>query len=164
MYVKIAGLWTFGNFRKQAMDSQLRKLVAGLFLLSAIFVSGVKAWTGEIHGRVVCDVCGDSSIGPEDHVLEGAEVAVLCITKSGEVLNYQAFTNDKGIYTVAETMSESDRWDACLARPISSFHEHCTQLGETSTGVKFSYSRPSGFSHRVKPFVYSPANVPTYCI
>uniref|UniRef100_A0A6N2MRS6 Pollen Ole e 1 allergen and extensin family protein n=1 Tax=Salix viminalis TaxID=40686 RepID=A0A6N2MRS6_SALVM len=145
------------------MDSQLRKLVTGLFLLSAISVSGVKAWTGEIHGRVVCDVCGDSSIGPEDHVLEGAEVAVLCITKSGEVLNYQAFTNDKGVYTVAETMSESDRWDACLARPISSFHEHCTQLGETSTGVKFSYDRPSGFSQRVKPFVYIPAIVPTYC-
>ena len=58
------------------MDSQLRKLVAGLFLLSAIFVSGVKAWTGEIHGRVVCDVCGDSSIGPEDHVLEGPSLAL----------------------------------------------------------------------------------------
>ncbi|CAK7338451.1 unnamed protein product [Dovyalis caffra] len=146
------------------MESQLRNLVLGLFLLSATFVSGVKAWTGEIHGRVVCDVCGDSSIGPEDHVLEGAEVAVLCITISGEVLNYQAFTNDKGIYTVAETMSESDRWDACLSRPISSFHEQCTQLGEASKGVKFSYNRPSGFSHTVKPFVYRPANVPSYCI
>jgi hypothetical protein len=33
--------------------------------------SGVGAWTGEIRGRVVCDVCADSSIGPEDHVLEG---------------------------------------------------------------------------------------------
>ena len=54
------------------MESQLRNLVLGLFLLSAIFVAGVKAWTGEIHGRVVCDVCGDSSIGPEDHVLEGS--------------------------------------------------------------------------------------------
>lgn len=31
----------------------------------------VDAWTGEIRGRVVCDVCGDSSIGPEDHFLEG---------------------------------------------------------------------------------------------
>jgi len=41
------------------------------FLLSAILVSGVKAWTSEIHGRVVCDVCGDSSVGPEDKVLEG---------------------------------------------------------------------------------------------
>ncbi|KAK0601636.1 hypothetical protein LWI29_025972 [Acer saccharum] len=33
--------------------------------------SNVEAWTEEIRGRVVCDVCGDSSIGPEDHVLEG---------------------------------------------------------------------------------------------
>ncbi|KAB5534803.1 hypothetical protein DKX38_017889 [Salix brachista] len=178
------------------MDSQLRKLVTGLFLLSAISVSGVKAWTGEIHGRVVCDVCGDSSIGPEDHVLEdgleiycciavitsyfavslcisyiisvvmvwpGAEVAVLCITKSGEVLNYQAFTNDKGVYTVAETMSESDRWDACLARPISSFHEHCTQLGETSTGVKFSYDRPSGFSQSQTFSTQRNQNENNYC-
>ncbi|GFP87609.1 hypothetical protein PHJA_000904600 [Phtheirospermum japonicum] len=32
-----------------------------------------------------------------------AEVAVLCITKSGEVLNYQAFTNSKGVYEVVET-------------------------------------------------------------
>lgn len=32
---------------------------------------GVDAWTGEIRGRVACDVCGDSSIGPEDHFLEG---------------------------------------------------------------------------------------------
>ena len=45
----------------------------------------------------------------------GAEVAVLCITKSGEVLSYQAFTDAKGKYAVAETMPESDRWDACLA-------------------------------------------------
>lgn len=42
------------------------------FVLTTMFVaSSVEAWTGEIHGRVVCDVCGDSSIGPEDHVLEG---------------------------------------------------------------------------------------------
>uniref|UniRef100_A0A6N2KB14 Pollen Ole e 1 allergen and extensin family protein n=1 Tax=Salix viminalis TaxID=40686 RepID=A0A6N2KB14_SALVM len=122
---------------------------------SAIFVSGVKAWTGEIHGRVVCDVCGDSSIGPEDHVLEAV---------AGLSMFVDAFTNDKGIYTVAETMSESDRWDACLARPISSFHEHCTQLGDSSTGVKFSYNRPSGFSHRIKPFVYRPTILPAYCI
>ncbi|KAF3453492.1 hypothetical protein FNV43_RR03932 [Rhamnella rubrinervis] len=134
---------------------QERKLLMGLVLLS-IFLSGVGAWTGEIHGRVICDVCGDSSIGPEDHILEGAEVAVLCITKSGEVLNYQAFTNAKGIYTVAETMPESDRWDACLARPISSFHEHCTHLGDGSSGVKFSYNHPSGYSHTVRAFVYRP--------
>ncbi|CAK9161349.1 unnamed protein product [Ilex paraguariensis] len=89
-----------------------------------------------------------------------AEVAVLCITKSGEVLNYQAFTNSKGIYTVAETMPESDRWDACLARPISSFHEHCTHLGDGSSGIKFSYKHPSGYSYAVRPFVYRPANIP----
>jgi hypothetical protein len=47
------------------MESQLRNLVFGLFLLSAVLVSSVKAWTGEIHGRVVCDVCGDSSVGPQ---------------------------------------------------------------------------------------------------
>lgn len=94
----------------------------------------------------------------------GAEVAVLCITKSGEVLNYQAFTNSRGIYTVAETMPESDRWDACLARPISSFHEHCTQLGDGSSGVKFSYNHPPGYSHSVRPFVYRPIRVPMYCI
>ncbi|EMS67184.1 hypothetical protein TRIUR3_18697 [Triticum urartu] len=40
---------------------------------------------------------------------KGAEVAVLCITKSGEVINYQAFTNSEGVYSVAETMPESDR-------------------------------------------------------
>ena len=94
----------------------------------------------------------------------GAEVAVLCITKSGEVLNYQAFTNANGIYTVAETMPEADRWDACLARPISSFHEHCTLLGDGNPGVKFSYNRPSGYSHTVRPFVYRPANVPSFCL
>lgn len=46
-----------------------QKTVMGLILL--LFVLGVSAWTGEIHGRVVCDVCGDSSLGPEDHVVEG---------------------------------------------------------------------------------------------
>lgn len=97
-------------------------------------------------------------------LVAGAEVAVLCITKSGEVLNYQAFTNSNGIYTVAETMPESDRWDACLARPISSFHEHCAQLGDGSSGVKFTYNHQSGYSHTVKPFVYRPAILPTYCI
>lgn len=44
--------------------------VVGLILL-LLFASDVSAWIGEIHGRVVCDVCGDSSLGPEDHVLEG---------------------------------------------------------------------------------------------
>ncbi|XP_050220386.1 uncharacterized protein LOC126670653 [Mercurialis annua] len=151
-------------FQSPTKNDRVMMKMGCLVIMMMVLVSSVKAWTGEIHGRVVCDVCGDSSIGPEDHVLEGAEVAVLCITKGGEVLNYQAFTNAKGIYTVAETMPESDRWDACLSRPISSFHEHCTQLGNGSTGVKFSYNRPSGFSHTVKPFVYRPASLPTYCI
>ncbi|KMZ61720.1 Pollen ole e 1 allergen and extensin family protein [Zostera marina] len=123
----------------------------------------VDAWTGEIRGRVVCDVCGDSSIGPEDHFLEGAEVAVLCITKSGEVVNYQAFTNSKGIYSVAETMSATDRWDSCLARPISSFHQHCTRRGNSWSAVRFSYDQTSGHSHIVKPFIYKPTSSPTYC-
>ncbi|GAA0167360.1 hypothetical protein LIER_22310 [Lithospermum erythrorhizon] len=143
------------------------KLSNLLFTLSTIISLQAhfsRGWTGEIHGRVVCDVCADSFIGPEDHILQGAEVAVLCITKSGDVLNYQAFTNSNGVYTVAETMPESDRWDACLARPISSFHEYCTHLGDGNSGVKFSYNRPSGYSHTIRPFVYRPARVPTYCI
>ena len=94
----------------------------------------------------------------------GAEVAVLCITKSGEVLNYQAFTNSRGVYTVAETMPESDRWDSCLARPISSYHEHCTRRGDAHSAVKFTYTRPSGYSHAIKPFLYKPVSVPAYCI
>ncbi|KAH0453030.1 hypothetical protein IEQ34_017354 [Dendrobium chrysotoxum] len=94
----------------------------------------------------------------------GAEVAVLCITKSKEVLNYQAFTNSKGIYKVAETMPESDRWDSCLARPISSFHQQCTRRGDTYSGLKFTYNQPSGNSHAVKTFLYKPASAPAYCI
>ncbi|AQK52062.1 Pollen Ole e 1 allergen and extensin family protein [Zea mays] len=93
----------------------------------------------------------------------GAEVAVLCITKSGEVINYQAFTNSKGVYTVAETMPESDRWDSCLARPMSSFHLHCTRRGDAHSGVKFTYNKSSGNPHTVKPFLYKPATVPLYC-
>ncbi|KAK4439812.1 hypothetical protein Salat_0316100 [Sesamum alatum] len=145
------------------MESKWRWLLTLRLCFVILMVNGVRSWTGEIHGRVVCDVCGDSSIGPEDHVLQGAEVAVLCITKSGEVLNYQAFTNSDGVYTVAETMPASERWDACLARPISSFQSHCTHLGEGTTGVKFSYNHPSGYSHTVRPFVYRPAIVPVYC-
>lgn len=53
------------------MDSQLKKLVTAFALSTLFMMYGVKAWTGEIHGRVVCDVCADASIGPEDHVLEG---------------------------------------------------------------------------------------------
>lgn len=92
----------------------------------------------------------------------GAEVAVLCITKSGEVVNYQAFTNSKGVYTVAETMPESERWDACLARPISSFHTPCHRLNQANIGIKFTYNRPSGYHHAVKPFVYRPQYAPSY--
>lgn len=96
-------------------------------------------------------------------VCTGAEVAVLCITKSGEVVNYQAFTNTKGVYTVAETMPESERWDACLARPISSFHTSCNHLNQANNGIKFSYNRPSGYFHAVKPFVYRHQYAPSYC-
>ena len=48
-----------------------QKTLMSLILLLLLFTSDVSAWTGEIHGRVVCDVCGDSSLGPEDHILEG---------------------------------------------------------------------------------------------
>ncbi|KAI4366147.1 hypothetical protein MLD38_022064 [Melastoma candidum] len=145
------------------MNLQTTTFLAMLCLLPLLF-RDARGWTGEIRGRVVCDVCGDSSFGPEDHTLEGAEVAVLCITKSGEVVNYQAFTNSRGLYKVAETMPESERWDSCLARPISSFSEHCTHLGHGSAGFKFSYNHPSGYFHTVKPFVYKPVEVPTYCM
>lgn len=59
------------------MDSEARNLLMVLLILTAIFTCSVEAWTGEIHGRVVCDVCGDSSIGPEDHVLEGLSLFFL---------------------------------------------------------------------------------------
>lgn len=57
----------------------------GLFVLAltTMIVSNVKAWTGEINGRVVCDVCGDSSIGPEDHVLEGLSSHSFSVHKVG---------------------------------------------------------------------------------
>lgn len=47
------------------------RVLAGVYVWIIIMMVGVKAWTGEINGRVVCDVCGDASIGPEDHVLQG---------------------------------------------------------------------------------------------
>ncbi|KAL6877574.1 hypothetical protein ACP4OV_012789 [Aristida adscensionis] len=108
---------------------------------------------------ISCDV-------PMPHVAEmirRAEVAVLCITKSGEVINYQAFTDSKGMYTVAATMSESDRWESCLARPISSFHQQCTRRGDSHSGVKFTYNKSSGNKHIVKTFLYKPVNAPMYC-
>ncbi|KAM1216589.1 hypothetical protein ACFX2J_012855 [Malus domestica] len=45
--------------------------VAVGFVIFTVVIYGVGAWTGEMHGRV--DVCGDSVVEPEDHVLEGAE-------------------------------------------------------------------------------------------
>ncbi|KAK1283516.1 hypothetical protein QJS10_CPB21g00914 [Acorus calamus] len=59
-------------------------------------------------------------------------------------------------------MPESDRWDSCLARPISSFHEHCTRR-DSHSGIKFAYTHPSGYSHTVRPFLYRPATAPLYC-
>ncbi|KAG0491895.1 hypothetical protein HPP92_004974 [Vanilla planifolia] len=133
-------------------------------LLLLLLACSAEAWTGEIRGRVFCDVCGDSTIGPEDHPLEGAEVAVLCITKTGEVLNYQAFTNLKGIYRIAETMPVSERWDSCLVRSLNSFHDRCTRRGDAYPGVKFTYPQSSGNSHSVKTFLYKPVSAPAYCI
>ncbi|KAF3795358.1 hypothetical protein EJ110_NYTH04841 [Nymphaea thermarum] len=144
------------------MKMETKGIMVGLFFL-LVFVGYGLAWTGEINGRVMCDVCSDSAVGPEDHALEGAEVAVLCITKSGEVLNYQAFTDAKGIFTVAETMSETNSWESCLARPISSFHEHCNRVGMSKAGRRFKYNLPSGYSHTVRPFLYQPAIAPLYC-
>ncbi|XP_027930282.1 uncharacterized protein LOC114186545 isoform X2 [Vigna unguiculata] len=63
---------------------ETQKTVMGLILL--LFVLGVSAWTGEIHGRVVCDVCGDSSLGPEDHVVEG------CLTQRSKFVIQQKNT------------------------------------------------------------------------
>ncbi|KAG8058814.1 hypothetical protein GUJ93_ZPchr0002g23375 [Zizania palustris] len=57
-------------------------------------------------------------------------------------------------------MPESDRWESCLARPISSFHQHCIKRGDTHSGVKFTYNKPSGNSHAVKTFLYKPAKAP----
>lgn len=54
-----------------AIEKRKQHLGLIVFVLTTLFLSSVDAWTGEIRGRVVCDVCGDSSIGPEDHVLEG---------------------------------------------------------------------------------------------
>lgn len=136
-------------------------IIFGFLVLQNAFVG--MAWTGEIHGRVFCDVCGDGSMGPEDDFLEGAEVAVLCMTISGEVLNYQAFTNSRGIFTVAETMSESNRWDMCLARPISSIHQDCNVPGINNSATKFSYTLSSGHSYTVRSFSYQPFKTPMYC-
>ncbi|WOL02233.1 pollen Ole e 1 allergen and extensin family protein [Canna indica] len=142
------------------MDGVVLAAVTAIVLCVA-----AEAWTGEIRGRVVCDDLSENEMGNKsaEHSLAGAEVAVLCITKSGEVFNYQAFTNSRGIYTVAETMPETDRWVSCLARPIKSFHERCTRRGDSHSGIKFTYNLTSGHSHTVKPFLYKPATAPIYC-
>lgn len=54
--------------------------MAGLALLLFVFCGSAQAWTGEIRGRVVCDVCADSSVGPEDHVLEGTPSSLRDLT------------------------------------------------------------------------------------
>ncbi|KAF9609072.1 hypothetical protein IFM89_012512 [Coptis chinensis] len=129
------------------------------------FVDVKKAITPGYSYVGICLCNGQKEQGSEEGDDDnGSEVAILCITKSGEVLNYQAFTNAKGMYTVAETMPESGRWDVCLARPISSFHDQCTHHGDASIGVKFTYKLPSGYSHTIRPFLYRPSNVPMYCV
>ena len=61
------------------MEAMKQKMIVELIiLLMMVFVLSVSGWTGEIRGRVVCDVCGDSSLGPEDHVLEGIFLS-LCL-------------------------------------------------------------------------------------
>lgn len=58
------------------MESLQKRMICGLVLLLLLLLltCSAEAWTGEIHGRVVCDVCGDSSIGPEDHALQGESI------------------------------------------------------------------------------------------
>ncbi|KAM2299832.1 hypothetical protein ACFXTI_001631 [Malus domestica] len=51
------------------------------FVIFIVVISSVGAWTGEIHGRV--DVCGDSAIGLEYHILEGAEWQRRCPRVTG---------------------------------------------------------------------------------
>lgn len=48
-----------------------RMAAAVLALALLLTVWEVGAWTGEVNGRVVCDLCGDASVGPEDQPLEG---------------------------------------------------------------------------------------------
>lgn len=63
--------WAFWTQHTAMGAQQKKQLVTVGLVIFTVFISGVGAWTGEIHGRVVCDVCGDSAVGPEDHVLEG---------------------------------------------------------------------------------------------
>lgn len=55
---------------------QKQKTMIGLILLLLLFASNVSAWMGEIHGRVFCDVYGDSSLGLEDDVVEGFSLSL----------------------------------------------------------------------------------------
>ncbi|TXG67760.1 hypothetical protein EZV62_009035 [Acer yangbiense] len=72
------------NLASNNQDNFLLKLLQDFCLIlldilshyTTIMQSNVEAWTEEIRGRVVCDVCGDSSIGPEDHVLEGPSLSL----------------------------------------------------------------------------------------
>lgn len=63
------------------MESSRSKVLIVLYLtaITSLMVKGVTGWTGEIHGRVICDVCADSSVGPEDHVLEGSFLTFIFI-------------------------------------------------------------------------------------
>ena len=55
-----------------ALPRRWQLLLLGLALAVLLATApAAEAWTGEICGRVVCDVCGDAAIGPEDHALEG---------------------------------------------------------------------------------------------
>lgn len=54
-------------------------LLLQLVIALGILLSAAEAWTGEIRGRVVCDVCGDAAIGPEDHALEGQSAPYTCL-------------------------------------------------------------------------------------
>ncbi|TQD90557.1 hypothetical protein C1H46_023903 [Malus baccata] len=76
------------------MEAQTKKelTVAVGFVIFTVLISGVGAWTGEIHGRVVCDVCGDSAVGPEDHVLE--ELSSI----DQQAYQHTAFENSRSMY------------------------------------------------------------------
>ena len=65
---KIRGVTNSDTAMKPEMNKKM--LLLGLVVLT-VSISDIGAWTGEIHGRVICDVCADSALGPEDHILEG---------------------------------------------------------------------------------------------
>jgi hypothetical protein len=61
-----------------AAPPRWRPLLLQLAIALGILLAAAEAWTGEIRGRVVCDVCGDAAIGPEDHALEGQSAPCTC--------------------------------------------------------------------------------------